>query len=384
MTPFRRCACSAAVLVLLAGAACWAEPSSTGGGGGGAVQAIAPPRNPIPPEEKTTGITKFSFIVYGDTRGARDGVELQYMHSLVVDAILKKMKAMSGGDEAVRFVFQTGDAVVDGLDPKQWNVSFVSLIDRITTEGGVPYFLAPGNHDVTGAPDLDSPGRKKGLDNYLSAVGRLIPPDGASRRLSGYPTYAVGYGNVFAISFDSNIAGDETQFDWIKGQLEGLDRKRYTVVVAVFHHPVFSSGPHGGAKVESQSRILREKYMPLFRRHQVRLLFAGHDHLFEHWVETYKDESGAGRRIDEIVTGGGGAPAYPYSGEPDVDAYEKAGADRSVKLRHLVRPGPDAGDNPPHFVVVHVDGERIRLEVVGVDYGRDFKPYRSSATSLDD
>ena len=37
------------------------------------VQAIAPARNPLPPENASAGMTKFSYIVYGDTRGRRDG-----------------------------------------------------------------------------------------------------------------------------------------------------------------------------------------------------------------------------------------------------------------------------------------------------------------------
>ena len=291
---------------------------------------------------------------------------------------------MAGGPDPVRFIVQTGDAVVNGGDAKQWNLSFVGLINRLTTEGGVPFFIAPGNHDVSEAPDPGAPEREDGLRNYLSAMSRLIPPDGASRRLAGYPTYAFGYGNTFVIAFDSNLAGDAVQFDWIKAQLQGLDRKRWVNVVAFFHHPVFSSGPHGGATVESQTRLLRARYMPLFRRQQVRLLLAGHDHLFDHWIERYQDRSGASRRIDEIVTGGGGAPPYAYEGEPNLEGYEKDGAAEKVKVEHFARPGPQAGDNPYHYVVVHVDGAKIRVDVIGVDWGRDFKPYRSATTSIGD
>ncbi|HJZ67766.1 MAG TPA: hypothetical protein VKF81_06580 [Blastocatellia bacterium] len=88
----------------------------------------------------------------------------------------------------------------------------------------------------------------------------------------------------------------------MKSQLEGLDRKRYRHVIAFFHHPVFSSGPHGGAIVEPPTAALRAEYMPLFRRHRVAVLFAGHEHLFEHWIERYEDAQGK-HRLDQIVTG---------------------------------------------------------------------------------
>lgn len=350
----------------------------------GIVAAIRPPRTPLPAEEASASITRFSFIAYGDTRGRRDGIDEQYEHSLVVESMLRTIGSLANGPDPVRFVLQSGDAVVNGRDPRQWNVSFIGLINRITTEGGVPYLLAPGNHDVTAAGDLADAGRKIGLANYLRAVTQLIPADRSARRLEGYPTYAFGYGNTFVIAFDSNIAADSTQYAWVESQLNGLDRRRYRHVVAFFHHPVFSSGPHGAANVERATAALRERYMPLFRRHGVELLLTGHDHLFDHWVERYRDASGRWRRIDQIVSGGGGAPLYSYSGEPDLRAYSASSGSDSVRVQHLARPGMQPGDNPYHYIVVHVDDARMWLEVIGVDWGRNFRPYRSERAVLSD
>lgn len=348
------------------------------------VRAILRPRVPLPAEAATVGVRRFSFIAYGDTRGRRDGTELQYEHSLIVDAMLRVIAQRASGPSPIRFILQSGDAVVNGRDPKQWNVSFTGLINRLTTEGGVPYFLAPGNHDVTGAAELDNPGRKVGLANYLRAVSQLIPPDGATRRLDGYPTYAFGYGNTFVLAFDSNIAADSTQFAWARAQLEGLDRKRFANIVAFYHHPSYSSGPHGGAIVERPTAVVRDQWMPLFRKHGVQLLVTGHEHLYEHWVERYLDARGMRHRMDQLVTGGGGAPLYPYRGEPDLRAYIAASGADSARVQHLVRPGPEPGDNPYHFVVVHVDGDRISLELQSVDWGTGFAPYRSNRAVLRD
>jgi hypothetical protein len=346
------------------------------------VIGIKPPRNPLPAEAASASVTRFSYIVYGDTRGRRDGVNEQYEHSLVVDEMVRVIAARANGPEPVRFVLQSGDAVVNGRDARQWNVSFVGLINRLTADAGVPYFLAPGNHDVTGAADLNAPGRQEGLRNYLRAVNDLIPPNGAMRRLNGYPTYAFGYGNTFVIAFDSNIAEDSTQFAWVQAQLEGLDRKRYTHVTAFFHHPAYSSGPHGGAIIERPTAAVRARYMPLFRKHNVSFLVTGHEHFFEHFVERYRDASGRAQRIDQIVTGGGGAPLYSYQGEPDLRAYRAAAGADSVSVSHLVRPGMNPGDNPYHFVLVHVDGDQSWIEVIGVDWGRGYQPYRSARSGL--
>ncbi|WP_310572241.1 metallophosphoesterase [Gemmatimonas sp.] len=376
---------STAIVVAMVSAATASPGQSTSAAGASdTVLSIEKPRNPLPAEAASAKVSRFSFIAYGDTRGRRDGVNEQYEHGLVVESMLRTIKSMESGPEPVRFVLQSGDAVVNGRDPKQWNVSFIGLINRLTTTGGVPYYLAPGNHDVTSAAELSAPGRLVGLQNYLRAMGQLIPADGATRRLTGYPTYAFGYGNTFVIAFDSNIAEDSTQLAWVRAQLEGLDRKRYTHVVAFFHHPAYSSGPHGGSTIERPTMAVRAHYMPLFRKHHVQLLFTGHEHFFEHFVERYRDVAGVPRRIDHIVSGGGGAPLYTYQGEPDLGAYMRSSGVDSARVTHLVRPGSKAGDNPYHFTVVHVDGERVWLEVVGVDWGAGYAPYQGNRSILGD
>ena len=346
------------------------------------VIAITPPRTPIPPEESTRGITKFSFIAYGDTRGAFDGVQVQYEHSLVMSSMLRTIAARANTNDPVKFVVQSGDAATNGRSANQLNVSYIPVIDRLTGGANVPYFLAVGNHDVGTSTSLADTARQRGLKNYLAANAKLIPPNGSPRRLDDYPTYAFGYGNTFVLIFDSIIASDTTQYQWIRKQLEGLDRRRYVNVVVVCHHPAFSSGPHGAAMVEAQTATMRERYMPLFRAHHVRLLLTGHEHLFEHWVERYHDASGD-HRLDELVSGGGGAPLYGYQGEPNTRAYLVANSASNVRLEHLVKPAVDPGGNPYHYVVVHVDGARIDLEVVGVYWGSGFQPYRSATVHID-
>lgn len=347
------------------------------------VQPIAPPRNPLPPEQESVSVTKFAFIAYGDTRGRKDGIELQYEHGMVVDGILAAIKRLETTEYPIKFVLQSGDAVVDGRDANQWNISFDGLINRITTEGGVPYFLAAGNHDLTNADDPASPQRLQGLRNYLQALTNLIPPGNSPRRLAEYPTFSFGYGNTFVIGLDSNIADDMPQYEWVKTQLEGLDRKRYVNVVVFFHHPVFSSGPHGGSKTEPQTAVLRARYMPLFRTHHLKVMFVGHDHLFEHWVEHYQDNTGR-HRMDLVTSGGGGAPLYVYSSEPDLTDYLKANETSKVEVEHLAKPGLDPGDNPYHFVIVRVNGDLMDLEVIAVAFDRSWQPYGTNKAQLRD
>lgn len=341
------------------------------------------PRRALPSEGATARVTRFSFIAYGDTRGRHDGSELQAEHTLVIESMLATIRKSAAAGDSIRFVLQSGDAVQNGAIARELNVSYIPLINRLTQEGGVPYLLAVGNHDVSGSAAPRDPRRLDGLHNYLAANANLIPSDGSPRRLAGYPAYSFGYGNTFFIAFDSDIPDDTVQLAWVRAQLEGLNRARYVNVAVFFHHPPFSSGPHGGARIEPQAASIRAKWMPLFRQHHVTLLLTGHEHLYEHWVERYTDATGA-HRLDEIVSGGGGAPLYAYTGEPDLRDYLKAGSDQHLTLEHLVRPSVDPGGNPFHYVVVHVDGTSISLGVIGVDWGRGFAPYKSSVASLSD
>jgi hypothetical protein len=339
-----------------------------------AARPIEAPATPLPVEDASARVTKFSFFAYGDSRGttATDGKELHIQHTRLMDFMIAKIEALAATAFPVRFVVQSGDAVARGANREMWDVSFSPIIDRLTRRGNTPFFFAVGNHDVTGVPTVGDPSREPGLRNTFSAMAKLIPPEGSPRRLSGYPTYAFGYGNVFMITFDSNIATDAVQLAWVTTQLEHLDRTRYRHVIVYFHHPPLSSGPHGGSHVEPSTAAIRDLYLPLFRRHHVRMILTGHEHFYEHWIERYIDE-GASYRMDQIVTGGGGAPIYVYSTEPDLTAYREQTAVQRLTLEHAVKPGPTAADNPHHFVVIQVDGDRLSLEVVGS--GVPFAPY---------
>ena len=339
-----------------------------------AIRPIAAPKHPLPREDKSSDVTRFSFIVYGDTRSATaaDAAVPQPAHVRVIDTMLATIKARAKTAFPVRFVLQTGDAVLNGTRGDWWNSSYTPEVERLTAGADLPYFLTAGNHDVAmtlGGQLL----RSFGLHNMLAAFSNLIPAEGSLRRLNGYPTYAFGYGNVFVIAFDTNVSSDTFQLAWVTDQLEHLDRKRFPVVVAFIHHPPYSSGQHGGPLLERETASLRSLYMPLFRRHHVRLIASGHEHLFEEWVERYTD-GGAEHRMDTIVTGGGGAPTYIYRGEPDLASYVASGAGQNVRVEHLVKPGATLAENPNHFVVMEVDGNTLTAEVVASDK-RAFAPF---------
>jgi hypothetical protein len=193
-------------------------------------------------------------------------------------------------------------------------------------------------------------------------MANLYPPVGSARRYGDSATFVLAIGPVVVVTIDSNAAADPGQLAWVSSQLDGLDRRRFRTIVAFLHHAPYTSGPHGIA-VEPPTLAVRSNWMPLFRKHHVRLILAGHEHFFEQWVERYREGSRS-YRMDIVVTGGGGAPTYAYRGEPDLSAYLAEGAASQVRVEHLVKPGATNAENPNHFVIIDVDGEHIEEEVV--------------------
>jgi len=350
------------------------------------VRPVNPFEVALPPESESAGETRFSFVAYGDTRASSDGDTLQPGHSSVADHIIAAASEERAAGFPVRFILQSGDAVRDGRVAVQWNISYTPILERLMRQTRAPYFFAVGNHDVdfgnAGQRRVGDPDRELGLRNTSAAMTALWPKEGSSRRLNGYPTFAFGYGHYFVLAIDSNIAFDETQFNWVSKQLEEVDRTRYPNLIAFFHHPVLSSSRHGGPTIEPQTDLLRRRFMPLFRRHHVRLTITGHDHFFDHFVEHYDDASGS-HRMDHIVSGGGGAPVYAYRGEPDLTEYAKTAAPLAVRVEHPVRPGRTEEENPHHFIVVEVDRSQMWVRVVGVG-PKGILPYETQRVELSD
>jgi len=261
------------------------------------------------------------------------------------------------------------------------NAALPELCAALLTEEPVSLVNVPQLHDVTTALSVDTALRQEGLKNYLDLMANLIPPETSPRRLPGYPTFSFGFGNTFVIGLDSNISPDDKQFAWVKSQLEGLDRSRFVNVIAFMHHGPFTSGGHRVAELATMG--VRIRYMPLFRANNVTAVIGGHDHLFEHYVEHYT-RAGNPHRMDLIITAGGGAPQYGYTGEPDTIDYLAAGANDRVRLDHIVKPASVAADNKFHFIVVRVDGSNLSVEVVGLGPDNTYKPYGKDVFDLRD
>jgi tartrate-resistant acid phosphatase type 5 len=119
------------------------------------------------------------------------------------------------------------------------------------------------------------------------------------------------------------------QLAWLESELK---RSRTTPFLAVMgHHPVYSDGPHG------DHPVLVRDWDPLFRKYNVDLCLAGHDHDMQHLEFENHPTS-------FFLSGGGGAELYDIKIDPShrgpyaqkVYGFSHLSvAEKKMRLRHL-------------------------------------------------
>ena len=146
------------------------------------------------------------------------------------------------------FVIMTGDNLYGRETPRDYEKKF-SIPYRPLIDGGVKFYASLGNHDDDGQINYE-------LFNM-----------GGKKYYSFKPKNGVRF---FAL--DTNYV-DAKQLDWLDKELasSGSDWK-----IAFFHHPLYSSGEtHGSADLQ------RELLEPIFLKHGVNVVIAGHEHFYE-------------------------------------------------------------------------------------------------------
>ena len=146
------------------------------------------------------------------------------------------------------FVLMNGDNLYGSESPHDYEKKFAAPYKPLI-DAGVKFYASLGNHDDAGQIQY-----------------KLFNMDGR-KYYSFKPKNGVRF---FAL--DSNYV-DDKQLDWLGKELaaSGSDWK-----IAFFHHPLYSSGTtHGSADAQ------RELLEPMFLKHSVDVVIAGHEHFYE-------------------------------------------------------------------------------------------------------
>lgn len=159
----------------------------------------------------------------------------------------------------------------------------------------------PGNHEYR------TPGAAPYFDYFGEAAGE-----------PGKGWYSYRYGGWLVIALNSNLTHlspqrVEEQMEWLRETLEETPAK---CTVAYFHHPLFSSGAHGGNDDED----VRPFYRALYEA-GADVVLVGHDHHYERFAPMDPEgnlDPERGIRQFLVGTGGGalrepGAAVHPHS-----------------------------------------------------------------------
>jgi 3',5'-cyclic AMP phosphodiesterase CpdA len=153
-----------------------------------------------------------------------------------------------------------------------------------------------------------------------------------------YPLFNMGGKAYYTIKQGDGLAEffmlDSTDFDapqtaWLQ---QALSSSTARWKIAVFHHPIYSSGTKHGSNLK-----LRQILEPMLTRYGVHAVFSGHDHIYERIKPQHN--------IQYFVTGAGGKT-------------RRGG----VKLDSPIRATSFDTDN--HFMVIEIDDRQISFQAI--------------------
>lgn len=212
----------------------------------------------------TSGCFLFLFVFFANL-GARIAIYGDTQYSAEIHAQVAAAMAVHKPGIA----FHTGDLSSHGSKQKNYD-GFFSLSAPLLSQCQV--FPARGNHDSS-------------IELFLANFPQV-----------GDKTwYSVKYDSLLCIVLDSNqdLKPRSVQYDWL---CEALADTSCAAKIVILHHPIFSSGSHGG------NADLALFLPSLFARSGVVAVFSGHDHDYErlqHNGVTYFVNGGGGGLLRE-------------------------------------------------------------------------------------
>jgi 3',5'-cyclic AMP phosphodiesterase CpdA len=146
---------------------------------------------------------------------------------------------------------------------------------------------AIGNHDI----------RTKKGEPYYDYFGEAAGPRG-----KGYYSFDLGTWHVVALNSEADTGAKGAQMAWLKDDLAAHPSD---CILAYWHTPIFSSGPHG-----ADVRMVPAWKVLLAARADV--VLNGHDHDYERFAP--QDEGGKATPLGmrQIVVGTGGGGVYQF------------------------------------------------------------------------
>ena len=150
------------------------------------------------------------------------------------------------------------------------------------------WHAVPGNHEYESANAAP----------FFAYFGSAAAPANI-----GYFSFHAGDWLVLMLNSNIPATRGSPQWEFVRGELE---RQRTPCTMAVWHHPLFTSGPNG------PNLFMRDMW-ELLEANRVEAVLNGHDHLYERFAR--QSASGAADPINgvrQFTAGTGGAELYNF------------------------------------------------------------------------
>jgi len=194
-------------------------------------------------------------------------------------------------------VMIAGDLSYSDSVQSRWDSWFELIEPLIST---TPLVITAGNHDIecdtaTHLPFLPyenrfrvpnriadgiiSPVDEKYFNSSSSDYHQCATPSGFLGSYDyGNAFYSFNYGlaHVVVLSSYSDTSVGSVQYQWLIGELEKIDRLKTPWLIVMMHTQFYTT--FEGHKGELETTIMRKSMEPLFVKHNVNLVFSGHDH----------------------------------------------------------------------------------------------------------
>jgi len=146
---------------------------------------------------------------------------------------------------------------------------------------------SPGNHEY------ETPGAAAYFQYFGPSAGN-----------GGRSFYAFRTGDWLVLMLDSNVPTGvgSSQYEFVRSELTSTNAP---CALAVWHHPLFTSGPNG------PNSYLRDLWTLLYER-GLDVIVNGHDHLYERFGKQDVDGRSDARGIRQFIAGTGGAQLYDF------------------------------------------------------------------------
>lgn len=150
------------------------------------------------------------------------------------------------------------------------------------------WHAVPGNHEY------ETPGAAAYF-NYFGAA--------AGEDRTGYYSFMAGDWLILMLNSNMPAGRNSAQWEFVRAE---LNAQRTPCTMAVWHHPLFTSGPNG------PNAFMRDMWA-LLETARVELILNGHDHLYERFARQMSDgRPDPALGIRQLTAGTGGAELYQF------------------------------------------------------------------------